>query len=276
MKFTPRLTRPTSGNKYYITQSKNGYSSCIEGKVKSTKKPDTQCNTLSNCVGYACGRFNEEAGYGKIKYNFCMNAENFVQYAKKWGLCVGTTPKLGAIIVWQKGATLCSSDGCGHVAVVEVEKTKGTKYTISQSGWNSNVFWTEDICIGDGNWRPSWMSKDYKFIGFIYNPDIEIEEPAKPADTKIWCYNQEFTVKCICKDSTNYIRLRDCEEVLHLCGVGWFNNKVMLNGKALDMSTFSVITDNGTNYVRLRDLDEKLHLCKVIYNSTRRMPEVIV
>lgn len=31
MSFTPRLTRPTAGNKYYITKSAGGYSSAVKG-----------------------------------------------------------------------------------------------------------------------------------------------------------------------------------------------------------------------------------------------------
>ena len=47
-----RTTRPTAGNKYFITKSNGGYSTCIQGKPT-----DGQCNVLANCVGYACGGF---------------------------------------------------------------------------------------------------------------------------------------------------------------------------------------------------------------------------
>ena len=52
--FKPRLTRPEAGNKYYITKASGGWSDAIKGKPV-----DALCNTLSNCVGYAYGRFNE-------------------------------------------------------------------------------------------------------------------------------------------------------------------------------------------------------------------------
>lgn len=55
--FQPRLTRPTAGNKYYITKSSGGYSDAIKGKPV-----DSQCNVLSNWRGYAYGRFNEIGG----------------------------------------------------------------------------------------------------------------------------------------------------------------------------------------------------------------------
>ena len=69
-----RKTRPTDGNKYFITKSKGGYSSCIQGKPT-----DSQCNVLSNCVGYSCGAFNEELGLGYEKYHLNCNAENFIE-----------------------------------------------------------------------------------------------------------------------------------------------------------------------------------------------------
>lgn len=175
MAFTPRLTRPTTGNKYYITQAKGGYSQAIEGKVKATGKPDPQCNVLSNCVGYAYGRFNEIGGYNACKYLVPTNAENFPEH--RTGMAIGTEPQLGAVIVWQKGATLSGSDGAGHVAVVEKIFDDGS-ILISQSGWNSSVFWTAVHRKGaDGNWIEgddySWMKGNYKFRCFIYNPAVK-------------------------------------------------------------------------------------------------------
>ena len=52
-----RTTKPESGNKFYNTVSKGGYSHCIVGYPT-----DKGCNVLANCVGYACGRFNEIIG----------------------------------------------------------------------------------------------------------------------------------------------------------------------------------------------------------------------
>ena len=56
-----RTSKPSAGNKFYITKSKGGYSTCIQGKPT-----DANCNVLANCVGYACGRFNEIIG--SMKY----------------------------------------------------------------------------------------------------------------------------------------------------------------------------------------------------------------
>lgn len=157
--FKPRTTKPEAGNKYYITKSKGGYSGAIQGKPT-----DPDCNVLSNCVGYAYGRFNEIGGYGYCKYLAPVNAENFIQYAG--GLKVGQTPNLGACMVWKKGATLSNSDGAGHVAIVE-KIISSTQIVTSESGWNSSAFWTKTRNKGNGNWG---AGSGYTFLGFIYNP----------------------------------------------------------------------------------------------------------
>lgn len=157
--FKPRMTKPESGNKYYITKAKGGYSNAIQGKPT-----DPYCDVLSNCVGYAYGRFNEIGGYGCCKYLTPTNAENFIKYAK--GLEVGNTPKIGACMVWRKGATLSGSDGAGHVAIVE-KVVSDTEVVTSESGWNSKAFWTQTRKKGSGNWG---AGSGYTFLGFIYNP----------------------------------------------------------------------------------------------------------
>ena len=170
MAFTPRLTRPVSGNKYYIRQASGGYSKAVAGNPT-----DSQCDVLSNCVGYAYGRFNEIGGYGYCKYLAPVNAENFMQYK---GSCeTGQTPKVGACMVWQKGATLKGSDGAGHVAIVE-KVISDTEVVTSESGWgNSNPFYTKTRKKGaDGRWG---CGSAYKFLGFIYNPAVKDTDTPK-------------------------------------------------------------------------------------------------
>lgn len=158
--FKPRTTKPEAGNKYYITKAKGGFSDAIKGKPT-----DTDCDVLANCVGYAYGRFNEIGGYGYCKHLRPVNAENFIQYAG--GLEVGQTPKLGACMVWRKGATLGNSDGAGHVAIVE-KIISPTKIVTSESGYRSAApFWTKTRNKGSGNWG---AGTGYTFLGFIYNP----------------------------------------------------------------------------------------------------------
>lgn len=167
MSYTPRLVRPEAGNKYYITKSAGGWSPAIKGSPT-----DKDCNVLSNCVGYAIGRFNEIGGYGSCKYLPSTNAELFIQ--KNPGLEISQTPHLGACAVWRKGNTLGSGDGAGHVAIVE-QIISPTEIVTSDSGWNvKNPFWTRRRSKGsDGNWG---QGAGYHFLGFILNPAVTEED----------------------------------------------------------------------------------------------------
>lgn len=157
-----RTTKPTSGNKFFITKSKGGYSTCIQGSPT-----DSQCNVLSNCVGYACGRFNEIIGTMKYPSLNC-NAENFIERAKNtYGLEISSVPTLGGIMVWQKG-TLSGNDGAGHVAVVEKIIDSNTIYT-SESGYGGSAFWNSTRRNTNGRWG---LGSAYTFRGCIVNPAI--------------------------------------------------------------------------------------------------------
>lgn len=157
-----RTTKPTSGNKFFITKSKGGYSTCIQGSPT-----DSQCNVLSNCVGYACGRFNEIIGAMKYPSLNC-NAENFIERAKNtYGLEISSVPTLGGIMVWQKG-TLSGNDGAGHVAVVEKIIDSNTIYT-SESGYGGSAFWNSTRRNSNGRWG---LGSGYTFRGCIVNPAI--------------------------------------------------------------------------------------------------------
>ena len=135
MAFKMRTTRPEAGNKYYITRANGGYSYAIKGSPT-----DSKCDVLSNCVGYAYGRFNEIGNWGYCKYLSPVNAERFMEY-NNTGIPVGQVPKLGACMVWQGGATKKGSDGVGHVAIVE-KVISPTEIITSESGWGSkNPFW---------------------------------------------------------------------------------------------------------------------------------------
>ncbi len=168
MAFTVRTSKPGAGNKYYIRKVSGGYSNAIAGYPR-----DRECDVLSNCVGYAYGRFNEIGGYGYCKYLAPVNAENFMQYK---GSCkTGQNPRPGACMVWQRGKTLSGSDGAGHVAIVERVIGENEVYT-SESGYGTRAFWNQTRKKGtDGNWG---AGADYKFLGFIYNPAVaEVSTP---------------------------------------------------------------------------------------------------
>ena len=183
--FKPRMTRPESGNPYYNTKANGGYSNAIKGKPT-----DKGCDVLSNCVGYAVGRFNEIGGWGSCKYLSPVNAEKFIQYAG--GLEVGQTPKLGACMVWRKGSTLSGSDGAGHVAIVEKVLSNSTVVT-SESGYGSSTpFWTKTRSKGNGNWG---AGTGYTFLGFIYNPAACCKDASKPAITPTTSNTSSGTAK---------------------------------------------------------------------------------
>lgn len=180
-----RTTKPEAGNKYFTKKTSGGYSSCIQGK------PTDKCDILANCVGYACGAFNEQLGLGCEKYHLTCNAEDFIERAIAMGLSVVKEPVKGGIMVWSKGRLKDGTDGAGHVEISCIDYIKGTTpskdYTkIAASGWGcSKTFWTATRYRGeDGNWG---MSKAYTYRGCIVPPNYEpdpIPEPTpKPEPT---------------------------------------------------------------------------------------------
>lgn len=194
--FTIVSNAPNSSDpniKCFNNSANGGLSKCISGKPT-----DKICNVLSNCVGWAAGRFNQIYNIlmktnGQMKYPFACNAENFIEKAREFGLSVGTTPQIGAIMVWQKGNTLGGSDGAGHVAIVERVDSADKVYT-SESGWNnSKKMWNKTRTKGTGNWGSSGA---YKFRGFIYNPAVSAKlgagsvtkMSATESKTAIWKY----------------------------------------------------------------------------------------
>lgn len=166
-----RTTKPEFGNKFYITISEGGYSRCIVGNPT-----DKDCNVLANCVGYACGRFNEIIGEMKYPYLNC-NAENFIERAISAGLSIVSKPSLGGIMVFQKGDTLNGTDGAGHVFIVEDIYDENNIYT-SESGYGSSAFWNAKRNNNNGRWG---MGAGYTFRGCIVNPAIGY----KPYEPKI-------------------------------------------------------------------------------------------
>ena len=169
-----RTTRPVAGNKYFIRKANGGYSSCIQGSPT-----DSQCNVLANCVGYACGAFNEECNLGYEKYDLNCNAENFIERAIARGLSVYKTPQVGDIICWQKGATLSGNDGAGHVAIV-IEVIDSNTIRAAESGWGSSTpFYIVRRSNSNGKWG---AGSGYSFRGFIRNPYFKPEPKPTPVD----------------------------------------------------------------------------------------------
>lgn len=164
-----RTKKPGSNDKWYIRKASGGWSTCIAGNPK-----DKICDVLSNCVGYACGRFNEiyskVANYNGMKFpSLNCNAENFIERAQNtYGLKISNVPVVGGIMVWQKGDTLNGSDGAGHVAIVEKIIDENTIYT-SESSYSGTAFFNATRSNKNGRWG---MGAGYKFRGCIINPAI--------------------------------------------------------------------------------------------------------
>ena len=163
--FQIRISKPETGNKFYNTKSNGGYSECIKGYPT-----DKGCNVLSNCVGYACGRFNEIIGSMKYPKFYC-NAENFIERAKKYNLKISNIPTLGGIMVWMKGKTLFGKDGAGHVAIVERIDNSNQIFT-SESAYKGKPFYNKVRKNTNKRWG---MNSNYTFLGCIVNPSV-IEE----------------------------------------------------------------------------------------------------
>lgn len=165
-----RTTRPTAGNKYFITRSNGGYSTCIQGKPT-----DSQCDVLANCVGYACGAYNEELGLGYEKYHLNCNAENFIERAIASGLSVSSKPVVGSILCWEGVGSLA-----GHVAIV-IEVINDNCIRTAESGYGSSrPFWIATRYNNNGRWG---LNANYKTRGFIINPNYPYNPTPKPEPT---------------------------------------------------------------------------------------------
>lgn len=160
--FTMRTSLPEKGNKFYNTRSQGGYSYCIVGKPTCDG-----LNVLANCVGYACGRFNEIIGSMEYSYLNC-NAEDFIARGKSLGLKVSDKPSLGGIMVWEGKGSLA-----GHVAIVEKIIDENTIYT-SESGYGSAYFWNSTRKNTNKNWG---AGSSYKYIGCLINPSVKELKP---------------------------------------------------------------------------------------------------
>ena len=153
--YVPRLTAPAISNKNYISTLYGGYDECIV-----INKSNGSC--LPNCVGYAWGRWRELLGRSpSLSRN---NAEVWYGYTYD-GYKRGKTPKLGAVICWRSGSAASSSDGRGHVMVVE--GISGDTITVSGSDYSGRRFYTKELK------GPSYKFSDTSklvFQGFIYPP----------------------------------------------------------------------------------------------------------
>jgi surface antigen len=146
MGYTPRLSCPSRDNKYYNSNI-NLFVASGYGMFQNN----------GNCTAYVYGRFMEVLGQNSCKLS-TRNAENWYGNTSD-GYKRGSTPKLGALICWEGLGSLA-----GHVACVEQIKNDGTIIT-SNSAWKSSLFYTKEL-------KPPYsMGSNYRFQGFIYNPN---------------------------------------------------------------------------------------------------------
>ena len=165
-----RTTRPTKGNKYFIRKSNGGYSTCIKGKPT-----DSQCNVLANCVGYACGAFNEELNLGYEKYHLNCNAEKFIERAIASGLSVIKKPIVGGIMVWEGLGSLA-----GHVAICTSVVNDNCVKTAESGYGNSKPFWTAKRYNNNGRWG---LNSKYRYRGCVVNPNYPYNPTPEPKPT---------------------------------------------------------------------------------------------
>lgn len=150
MVFKKRTSDPTTTDKYWIHTSYGGVNSCILIDGDSV---------LPNCVGYAWGRAYEIMVEKPTLSR--GNAENWYSYSD--GYERSQNPRVGSIICWKKGTAGVSSDGAGHVAVVEEVYDDGSVLT-SNSSYGGRRFWTKTYK------KPYYLGTNYDFQGFIYLP----------------------------------------------------------------------------------------------------------
>ena len=158
--FPMRTSLPDYGDKFYNNGNAGGWSWCINGNPTCAGR-----NVLSNCVGYACGRFNQIIG--EMRYpQLCCNAEYFIEKAKQIGLEISDVPTMGGIMVWSKGSIYSGDDGGGHVAIVEDIYSTYDIYT-SESAWGGTAFFNARRTGSNYG-----LNSSYRYIGCVVNPAV--------------------------------------------------------------------------------------------------------
>lgn len=178
--FTPRLSAPENGNKFYNSSGSGGSVNFPTAASLSSATSISGLNLLANCSGYAMGRFHEEVGnedskYFQGKYG-SRNGGSFVSTGENQGLEVDKTGKSarpGDVISWKKGTA------AGHVAVIE--EVNGDDITISHSAYNGfrnysgteRYFQTKKLKRNANGIPIGWNG--YTFAGIVHNPELDYE-----------------------------------------------------------------------------------------------------
>jgi len=185
LSFRPRLEgaepkKDSTGWQFYTSTKDNGY---FQAAQADCRKPKSKygCTALYNCVNYALGRANEI--HGSWKWNYPGPGNAWVWWdnvPSKWGWSRGSTPFVGAIMVFWKNNSDPTNHGPGHVAVVEKVESDGSiwmaesQWTESKEPWCWRCRHVYAPGYGYGNY--------YTFKGFLYHPDIPLTSNVKLVD----------------------------------------------------------------------------------------------
>lgn len=212
--FSPRLSAPSSSNKYYYSNLnvfyKYGYG-------------------MPNCTAYAYGRAYEILGSEpKLSWN---NAEQWYGYNKANGYYkYGQTPKVGAIACWSYNG------GGGHVAVVE--KVENGQITFSNSAWSGKNFYLSYASTSDKNaGGNSW----WNFQGYIYLGDFSGSTSTTQATTK----KVTYTTGTYKTNVDDYLKMRSGAGTSY-SSIAFVPNNVTLN--VTKVSTAGGYTWGYTSY----------------------------
>lgn len=212
--FSPRLSAPSSSNKYYYSNLnvfyKYGYG-------------------MPNCTAYAYGRAYEILGSEpKLSWN---NAEQWYDYNKSNGYYkYGQTPKVGAIACWSYNG------GGGHVAVVE--KVENGQITFSNSAWSGKNFYLSYASTSDKNaGGNSW----WNFQGYIYLGNFSGSTSTTQATTK----KVTYTTGTYKTNVDDYLKMRSGAGTSY-SSIAFVPNNVTLN--VTKVSTAGGYTWGYTSY----------------------------
>lgn len=154
--FTPRLTRPANTDLRWINTAYGGYNQCILGSPSYGPG-----SVLSNCVGYAWGRWLEILN--ATTCNLSINQAEIWYLNTGDGYARGSTPKLGAVICYDEPGA-----GSGHVAIVEqINYTGGniSSIVLSESVYGGVTFRLQTVYPPNYN-----LYVGMNLQGFIYLP----------------------------------------------------------------------------------------------------------
>lgn len=238
MSFTPRTKLPSKGNKFYNTTSVGGYSHCIKGKPTQTG-----LNVLCNCVGWACGRFNEVysslSGYTGMKYyQLNCNAEDFITRGKKIGLKVSKVPVVGGIMVWEGKGSLA-----GHVAFVE-KKNSDTQVLTSESGYNHFAFANYTRNKGsNGNWGLNPNS--LKYLGCLINPAVKDDEKYTKG-----IYKCKYNMYIRKSPNGKPVKVKECTTEMKKALTSKSPNADAIVKKGTKFTALAVVNQNGSYWAQ--------------------------